>query len=171
MTFQEFILPFSPLFNKVTRSYGLSYTDSQDVIQETTISLWKKFSEGRINSSQNVQAYVSRLINWRAKDMRRRILKRAELFSLPNEDNNLDALLEAPKPLESPHGTKIWAFARKALKGREFEIFADYFLHGKTANETALQFNLDKQNVYLVRCRALKKVKKYKCQTSQTNSP
>lgn len=165
MTFEQFILPFYPLFKKVTNFYGLSYADSQEAIQETTISLWKKFSSGRIDCSQNVQAYVSRLINWRAKDLRRKSLKRAELFFLPNEDNNLDALPETAKPTETLHETKIWAFAQRTLKPREFEVFADYFLHGKTVNETAQQFGLDKQNVYLLRCRALKKVKKFKNKT------
>jgi len=161
MTFEQFLSPLVPLFLSATKSYGLSYSDSQDAIQEATVSLWKKFSAGKIDLNKNTKAYALQLIHWRAKDVCRLHQRRDSLFSTVEDENNLDSL-PCPIKADSPHrNTEIWAFAQKTLKPREFEIFADHFFRGKTVDETAEQFGLDRQNVYLLRCRALKKVKKY----------
>jgi RNA polymerase sigma factor (sigma-70 family) len=161
MTFEQFLSPLIPLFLSATKSYGLSYSDSQDAIQEATVSLWKKFSAGKIDLNKNTKAYALQLIHWRAKDVCRFHQRRDSLFSTVEDENNLDSLPCPVKADSPPRNTEIWTFAKKTLKPREFEVFADYFFRGKTVDETAEQFGLDKQNIYLLRCRALKKVKKY----------
>ena len=162
MTFNDFLSPLIPLFNSVTKNHGLDYADSQDVIQETTLSLWKKFSAGKIDLSKNTTAFALQLINWRAKDVCRAKKKFGEMFLCVTEENDLDTLPCPVAPQKPRFPAKILSYAKTRLKPRDYEIFIDHFIHGKPVNETAKRFNLDKSIVYLVRCRALKKVKNYK---------
>jgi len=88
------------------------------------------------------------------------------MFVSISEDNDLDTLpcpVEPPKP---PFTTKILSYAKTRLKPRDYEIFVDHFIRGKSVNETAERFGLDKAIVYMVRCRSLKKVKTWNTNTS-----
>lgn len=161
MTFNDFLSPLIPLFNSVTKNHGLDYADSQDAIQEATLSLWKKFSAGKIDLSKNTTAFAVQLINWRAKDIRRAKKKSGEMFVSISEDNDLDTLPCPTEPPKQPFPTKILSYAKTRLKPRDYEIFVDHFVHGKPVHETAERFNLDKSIVYMVRCRSLKKVRQY----------
>jgi len=67
MTFNDFLSPLIPLFNSVTKNHGLDYADSQDAIQEATLSLWKKFSTGKIDLSKNTTAFAVQQKRNRAK--------------------------------------------------------------------------------------------------------
>jgi RNA polymerase sigma factor (sigma-70 family) len=162
MTFEEFISPLIPLFKSVTKNHGLNYDDSEDVIQDTTISLWKKFSADKIDLSKNTTAYAVQLVNWRSKDLLDKKKRHTETFSTIGEDNNLDTLPDREKAPKKRFPIEIFRYASKVLKPRDYEIFSDHFIHGKKTNETAAKFGIDNAAVHVIRCRSLKKIKQYK---------
>lgn len=160
MTFDNFLSPLLPLLESVTKSRGLTYPDSQDAIQETTLSLWKKFSSGKIDLSKNTKSYALQLINWRAKDILRARKRSAELFSLAGEENDLDTLPAPEKEKTRRYPLEVLQYAKTRLSKRDYLIFIDH-LRGKPVNETANKFGLDNAMVYMVRCRSLKKIKQF----------
>lgn len=166
MTFDKFISPLIPMFESVTKKHGLDYTDAQDAIQETTISLWRKFSTGKLDLGKNTTAYAAQLINWRSLDICRAKKKFSEMFVAVTDDNNLDTIPHPVEPVKRRFPTRILSYAKTRLKPRDYEIFVDHFIRGKSVNETAERFGLDKAIVYMVRCRSLKKIKNsYKSET------
>lgn len=164
MTFDNFLSPLLPLLESVTKSHGLTYPDSQDAIQETTLSLWKKFSSGKIDLSKNIKSYALQLINWRAKDILRAKKRSAELFSLAGEENDLDTLPAPEKEKTRRYPLEVLQYAKTRLSKRDYLIFIDH-LRGKPVKETANKFGLDNAMVYMVRCRSLKKIKTYERNT------
>lgn len=161
MTFNDFLSPLIPLFQSVTKNHGLDYADSQDVIQETSLALWRKFSDNKIDLSKNTKSYALQLVNWRAKDCLDKRKRRSELFYVVGEDNDLDTLPECEKQQKKRFPAKIFTYARRVLKPRDYEIFTDHFLHGKKTSDTAKHFGLDKSAIHMIRCRMLKKIKKH----------
>jgi DNA-directed RNA polymerase specialized sigma24 family protein len=72
MTFDQLLKLVTPTLRQVAFFNNLNKQDSEDVIQETLLSLWKKWSSGKIDSSQNIVGYASQLMNWRARDRNRK---------------------------------------------------------------------------------------------------
>ena len=99
-------------------------------------------------------------MNWRARDRNRKLVNASNNSSLPNEENDLDQLPSPIRPKKDKLEILMLAAkdTKKLIKKRDYEIFADYFLHGKDISETAKRLKLDNNTVYLVRCRVAKKV-------------
>ena len=93
------------------------------------------------------------------------------MFVAVTDSNDLDAIPCPVEPVKRDLPAGILSYAKTRLKPRDYEIFVDHFVRGKSVNETAERFNLDRAIVYMVRCRSLKKIKNHKHERNNSTLP
>jgi len=161
----------------------LTEDEAQDVVQETVISVSKSIKTFKYQPENgSFKAWLLRLTRWRIGDQLRRRQKRIVTASEDEEENTGidaegDVCLPWPKKLsegfedcvseaswEEEWEANLLDVALKRVKlrvdARQYQVFHQHVLKGRTANEVARALKISRPKIYLIKHRLNNLLKK-----------
>ena len=157
---------------KYSKTFGLSNFDAEDISQEVAAEFFIKFSENRVDTSKSIDGYWSNIQKWRILDKMRRNNSRNNLFFNANEENDMDSLpfekeidqievIKGKLRLAVLKLKRTKSFQKKFGAKRDIQLFEEFVLNGKSAEEIKEELNFKTlDSVYVQKHRAIKRLSK-----------
>src|SRR5688572_10986477 len=175
-SWQEFFETYWRLIYNVAFKAGLTDAESQEVVQETIISVARKILEFKADPARgSFSAWLMRLTRWRIADQFRKRGTPGQWFGSAadkSSDTSTDALERIPDPgglvLES-----VWQVewekhvldaaldrVKRRVKPRQYQMFDMHVLQKLSVRETARTLQASVASVYMARHRTLRLLKR-----------
>jgi len=181
-SWQDFFDTYWRLIYNVAFKAGLTDTESQEVVQETIISVARKIPEFKADPARgSFSAWLMRLTRWRITDQFRKRSKIGQSFAssaagnpppFAEDTSTTDALERIPDPggwaLES-----VWQAewekhvldaaldrVKRQVKPRQYQMFDLHVVRKLSVQETARTLQASVASVYMARHRTLRLLKR-----------
>lgn len=177
LSWQAFFDRYARLIYSVAALSGLSHVESQEVVQETVLSVSKKIDQFRADpSAGSFKAWLRRLIQWRVLDQVRKRRPDAPAPSRPkrNEESTSTATEERIPDPTGGDFEAIWdreweqQVMRSALERLKTEVNPEHYqifqkakLEQKPVKTVAEAFGITEDQVYVITHRLRKSLEKH----------
>ena len=159
---EAFVKLYGPLIYKWNINFGLSAEDAKDICQEVLLEVFKKLHMFQRLGKGSFRGWLNQISYYKMMQFKK--ARKKELDSRPghHELNNLIKMVSNNGWAEEyclDVFNRALATLESDLSFRDWTIFQKSFLEQLPPEEVAEQVNCTKSAVYIVHCRALKKLK------------
>ena len=159
---EAFVRLYGPLIYKWNINFGLGAEDAKDICQEVLLEVFKKLHMFQRMGKGSFRGWLNQISYYKMMQFKK--ARKKELDSRPGH-HELNSLIK----MVSNNGwaeeycldvfNRALATLESDLSFRDWTIFQKSFLEQLPPEEVAEQVNCTKSAVYIVHCRALKKLK------------
>lgn len=185
-SWQEFFDLYGRLIYSVALRSGLSHVESEEVVQETVLSVAKKIHHFKADpTAGSFKAWLRRLIQWRIKDQvrKRRPEETDRVHRLPGYQAQAPSSTATEERIPDPAAGNfeaIWdrewqeqvtKVALERLKARvnakHYQVFHMLEVHGSPVKVVAEAFGISEAQVHLIRYRLLETLREQSAQLQE----
>ena len=172
-SWQRFADTYHKLIYKTALKAGLTEAESQDVVQDTLLSVAKKMHDFKYDPTLgSFKGWLLQLTHWRIKNQFKKRLPVESLRASPDAETGTSALSRMPDPA-APDMCEFWeeewqknlldaaiAHVKELANPRQYEIFYLCVVKKRPVTEVAKGLNVNAPQVYLAKFRVTALVKK-----------
>ena len=158
---ERFLVLFTPLLSRWGHRLGVPAADTEDLLQEVFLVLFRKLPEFRYDPTKSFRAWLwtvfhRQTLAWRKQQTRNLPLTVEQLEALASPDSVLEATeAEYRRALQD----RILHIIRTDFPPPTWEIFWQVTVEGRSGIEVARQFGVTPNAVYLARGRVLARLR------------
>ena len=170
-SWKDFFDTYWKLIYGTARKSNLSDYEAQEVVQETLISVSRRFPQFRYNARGSFRVWLRRLTKWRVVDQIRKRPRWVPAHGTLDAEESVDVIANLPEPA-SLVPNEIWekdwqktlveaglARIRARVKPRTYQLFDFYVNKDWPAEKVAERFGVNTAAVHLAKCRILDMLK------------
>jgi RNA polymerase sigma-70 factor (ECF subfamily) len=170
-SWEDFFDTYWKLIYGTARRSNLSDYEAQEVVQETLISVSRRFPQFRYNARGSFRVWLRRLTKWRVVDQIRKRPPWVPAHGTLDGEESVDMIANLPEPA-SLVSNEIWekdwqktlveaalVRIRARVKPRTYQLFDFYVNKDWPAEKVAERFGVNTAAVHLAKCRILDMLK------------